>query len=182
MSPLHSHEQYGKLIGRIVETYSLAKRILLHSGGSTTFKREAKKRGLEPDECYWIQNEPAMRGRKDFDINRDPPPDLAIEVDITRSSLDRMRIYAVLGVPEVWRFNGETLGVHLRRGASGYTESEASVALPDLTPADVMRFLNLSDSMDETNLFLAILDWAREQGEAKPARPRPPKPRRPPKK
>src|SRR4051812_27598495 len=63
MSPLLPHEQYGKLIGRMVEAFTLERRIPLHSGRSTTFRKEVKKRGLEPDECYWIQNEPRMRSR-----------------------------------------------------------------------------------------------------------------------
>src|SRR5262245_709157 len=103
MCPLHSHEQYGGLIGQMVVAHTEEMDIPRHSGGSTTVKREAQLRGLEPDECYWIQNERLMRGKKHFDIHTDPPPDLAIEVDITSSSLDRMSIYATLGVAEVWR-------------------------------------------------------------------------------
>src|SRR5260370_39130270 len=113
MSPLLSHEQYGSLLAQMVEAFTLELRIPRHTGGSTTFKQEAKERGLEPDECYWIQNEPRMRSRKEFDPDTDPPPDLAIEVDITSSSLDRMSIYADLGVPQVWRFDGDTLTMNL---------------------------------------------------------------------
>src|SRR5262245_54289430 len=87
MTLSHGHENYATLIGRLIEALTEELNIPIHSGGSTTFKREAKKRGLEPDECYWIQNERVMRGRKDFEIDTDPPPDLAVEIDIMSSSL-----------------------------------------------------------------------------------------------
>ena len=178
MSPLLSHEQYGKLLARMVEVFTLEHKIACHSGGSTTFRQTAKQRGLEPDECYWIQNEPRMRSRKDFDPDKDPPPDLAIEVDITSSSLDRMSIYADLGVPEVWRFDGETLTFSLLQGGR-YEPGERSQALPALTSAVLTRFLQLSDQMGETEVVLAFLDWVREEGKPET---RPEKPRRPRKK
>src|SRR4051794_18032759 len=71
MSPLLSHEQYGSLIGRMVETFTLERRIPLHAGGGTTFRREEMQRGLEPDRCYWIQNAPQMRSRKEYDPEQD---------------------------------------------------------------------------------------------------------------
>jgi Uma2 family endonuclease len=168
MCPQLYHERSRALIVQMVEAFTLERRIPRHTGGSTTFKREAKKRGLEPDGCYWIQNEPRMRSREDFDPEQDPPPDLAIEVDITSSSLDRMSIYADLGVPEIWRFDGTRLSIHLLREGGNYEESERSLALPELTPDVVMRFLAMSAEMGETELLLAFLDWVRLQ--AKPPR------------
>jgi Uma2 family endonuclease len=123
MSPSLSHEQYGKLIGRIVEDFAIERKVPFHSGRMTTLKREDMRRGLEPDDCFWIQNEPHMRCRKEFDPESDPPPDLAIEVDITSSSLNRMSIYATLGVPEVWRFDGAQLSIHLLREGGRYGSS-----------------------------------------------------------
>src|SRR4051794_39280547 len=122
MTVSHGHENYGRLLGRFVEALTEELNIPVHSGGSTTFKREAKKRGLEPDECYWIENELAMRGKKEFDIDSDPPPDLAIEVEISRSALNRMAIYATLGVLEVWRFDTEELTIWHLRGDGRYTQ------------------------------------------------------------
>src|SRR5205807_6103105 len=139
-------------IARMIETFTMERGIPLHSGKSTTFRREAKRRGLEPEECYWIQNAALMQSRKDFDLERDPPPDLAVEVDITSSSLDRMGIYASLGVPEVWRFDGEMLTVHLLQAEETYAPSERSRALPELPPDEVRRFLRLIDEQDETSL------------------------------
>src|SRR5262245_35011499 len=117
MSPLHAHQNYGSLICQMIWAYTLERRIDRHSGRSTTLRRESEQRGLEAEDCFRIQNEHRMRGRKDFDAERDPPPDLAVEIDITSSSLPRMSIYATLGVPEVWRFDGTTLTINLlRRG------------------------------------------------------------------
>jgi Uma2 family endonuclease len=92
MMPLHPHESYGHLLGRLIEMFAFEMNIPLHGGRSTTLKRELAQRGLEPDESYWIQNEPRMRGKKDLDLETDPPPDLAVEIDITSSSLPRMSI------------------------------------------------------------------------------------------
>jgi Uma2 family endonuclease len=167
MSPLHSHEQYGHLLGRMIDAYTEELLIPIHGGQSTTFRDEEEQHGLEPDKCYWIQNESSMRGRKEFDISTDPPPDLAVEVDITSSSLDRMSIYAALGVPEVWRFDGETLTMQLLQTDETFTLSDRSLALPGLTAEDVMRFLRLSDEKDETSLIRSFRAWVRKQARPK---------------
>jgi Uma2 family endonuclease len=163
MTVSHGHESYGKLIGRLIETLTVELDIPIHSGGSTTFKREAKKRGLEPDECYWIQNERSMRGKKEFEIETDPPPDLAIEVELSRSALDRMGIYAALGVPEVWRFDTVALTVWHLRGDGRYAQAEQSRAFPFLPLAEVIRFLRASDTEDETTLVRSYRQWVREE-------------------
>jgi Uma2 family endonuclease len=179
MSPLHSHEQYGSILGRFVESFTEELNIPLHSGGSTTFRQKFKRRGLEPDRCYWIKNEAQMRGRKEFDFKVDPPPDLAIEVDITSSSLDRMSIYASLGMPEIWRFDGERFSIHLLQPDGSYSESIQSAALPALPLAEVMRFLEMSDEVDETTLIRAFRDWIRRTLHAPPRRRTSKRPRRP---
>jgi Uma2 family endonuclease len=103
-----------------------------------------------------------MRGRKEFDIDTDPPPDLAIDVEITSSSLDRPSIYATLGVGEVWRFDGDSLRVYQRRGET-HEPCERSPALPMLPPEEVLRFLRESDTRDETSLMRSFSLWVREQ-------------------
>jgi Uma2 family endonuclease len=163
MTLSHGHESYTALLGRFIDTLTEELNIPLHSGRSTTFERDVKKRGLEPDECYWIQNEPLMRGKKEFDIDSDPPPDLAVEVDITSSSLDRLAIYAVLGVPEVWRFDGESLRVYRMKANGKYEPCDRSPTFPYLELADVVRFLRDSDTQDETSLVRAFRAWVRER-------------------
>ncbi len=181
MSPLLRHERIGALIAQLIEAFTEERNIPRLTGGSTTFKKQAEQRGLEPDKCYWIQNERRMRGREDFDIATDPPPDLAIEVDITSSSLDRMSIYATLGVREVWRHDGEALAINLLQADKSYAVSDRSAALPDLLPAEVMRFLELSTRQDEVTWIRGFRAWLRQEL-SKPPSPREKKPRRPPKK
>ncbi|MEO8892528.1 MAG: Uma2 family endonuclease, partial [Coleofasciculaceae cyanobacterium] len=67
------------------------------------------KAGKEPDSCYYIQNEAQVRGKIELDFTVDPPPDLALEIDITSSSINQLEIYADLGIPEVWRYDGRTI-------------------------------------------------------------------------
>ena len=154
------HEAYGNLIGRLIETFTLELDIEIYPGGSTTFHKKARQRGLEPDESYWIQNAAQMRGKREYDIQNDPPPDLAIEIDISRSSLDRLSIYASLGVPEVWRFDGETLTVHvLKEGV--YSVSGQSLALPLLPPSELMRILAESNEENHHELVRSFLAWIR---------------------
>ena len=156
------HECCSHLLGRLINVLTEELNLPIHSGGSTTFREEAKQRGLEPDECYWVQNEPRMRGRKEFDIDADPPPDLAIEVDITRSSLNRLAIYATLGVGEVWRFDGTSLRVYCLQAGEDYALSENSPTFPRLPIAEVLRFLRGIDQMNETGLVRAFRAWVRK--------------------
>ncbi|HEY2253418.1 MAG TPA: hypothetical protein VGH74_20230, partial [Planctomycetaceae bacterium] len=88
MSPLPIHEFINRMFDRLLSVLAYEIRIPIRNGGSMTFKREDLERGLEPDSCYWIQSEPAIRGKLELDFTVDPPPDLAIEVEISRSALD----------------------------------------------------------------------------------------------
>jgi hypothetical protein len=118
---------------------------------------------LEPDGCYWIANAPAVRGKRRINLSVDPPPDLAIEVDVTNSSLNRMSIYASLGVPEVWRLDGQTLTFHHLGAGRSYAVATHSRAFPFVTPADLMSFLALFAAQDETSAVLQFRTWVRQQ-------------------
>jgi Uma2 family endonuclease len=158
----HEHESSKKVLGRLIDMLTFVLHIRIHSGGSTTLSREALEKAIEPDECYWIQNEPLMRSRSDYDIETDPPPDLGVEVEITASSINRMDIYAALRVPEVWRVKRGSLSVH-HLGANGqYKEKNRSRAFPFLPLDEVRRFLNESQTTDETTLLHAFHDWVRD--------------------
>jgi Uma2 family endonuclease len=106
MSPSPLHESYSYLMCRLLDTLTLELRIQIRGGRSTTFRRPDLKRGLEPDNCYWIQSEPAVRGKPVIDLATDPPPDLAIEIDITHSSIDRRTARSLwlmtCGLAESW--------------------------------------------------------------------------------
>ena len=161
MSPSHSHEWYGGLIGRMLEALGFEFGIPISGGGSTTFRRRDVERGLEPDECYWIQNEPSVRGKRELDLRVDPPPDLAIEIEVSRSALDRLAIYARLRVPEVWRFDGERMHIHLLQDDGGYAESDKSRCLPRLPVHHLADFLHVDDDVDDTTRVRRFVEQVR---------------------
>jgi Uma2 family endonuclease len=167
MSPLRKHEKPGAFLKQMIELFTLGMKIPRETGGSMTFRKEAAQRGLEPDGCYWIQNVEAVRGTEEFDGQVDPPPDLVIEIDITSSSLDRMSIYAALGVPEVWRFDGVELTVNLLQHGQ-YIPSEQSLALPGLPLGVVRRFLDRRTE-DEVTLLSSFQAWVRKQARGRGA-------------
>jgi Uma2 family endonuclease len=162
MMPLPPHERYKRLLGRFVEVTTEEIGIEIRSLGSTTWTREDLRKGLEPDECYYIQNELAVRGKDIIDLTIDPPPDLAIEVDNTSSSMNRMGIYAALKVPEIWRFDLKILTICCLVNEE-YQPREASLALPIFNAAVLMQFLELSLTMGETSLIRHVRQWVREQ-------------------
>lgn len=164
MSPSREHEMLKSAIGRLVEAFAQEMGIDMAVTGSTTIQRELKKRGLEPDESYYIQNEAVFRGRidEDFDLERDPPPDLAIEVEITKSALDKLGIYAALGVAEVWFFDGETLKVHSLDAGGHYAECADSRVLPKLPMPELKRFLKDWKQKSLTRLANEFRAWVRE--------------------
>ncbi len=162
MTPLAPHEGSKKLIGRFVEAATEELNVEIRSLGSLTCKREDLARGLEPDQCYYIQNERVVRELDQIDLSQDPPPDLAIEIDITSSSINRLDIYVALGVPEVWRYNGSRLTI-LRLEGGEYKECDRSPTLPQLPSSEVVRFLELSKTMGETSLIRLFREWVRSQ-------------------
>jgi Uma2 family endonuclease len=162
MSPQLLHENTSAILCVLVWTLALERRIDLRTGGSTTLTNKGALCGLEPDGSFWIQHEQVMRHRDDFDPDKDPQPDLAIEVEYVPSALDRMSIYARLGVPEVWRFDGKTLTINqLQRGV--YRRRARSLALPLLTTAVLTRFLGMRGKTNDTSLTAAFVDWVRKQ-------------------
>jgi Uma2 family endonuclease len=163
MTLTHEHENYSYILGRLVDALTEELNWPVKGGRSTTFRQRRKQRGLEPDNCWWIASESAVRGKDRIDLRIDPPPDLAIEVDITHSSLDRLAIYAALRVPEVWQHQGKTLVFYLLGQDYNYAASPTSRAFPGLAAADVMRFLALRGQMDDNALVRQFRVWARQQ-------------------
>jgi Uma2 family endonuclease len=162
MSPSLRHDRPTDFLGALIGVLADELDLPLMRGGSTTLRRRRKQRGLEPDRCYWIANEPAMRAVRDLDLRIHPPPDLAIETDVTNSSLNRMGIYATLGIPEVWRFDEPNLTFHVLNPAGGYNLVTHSRSLPPVTPADLLRFLALLGRQDETAILREFRAWVRQ--------------------
>lgn len=163
MSTSLEHERAKHLLALLLSVLTQEMDIDILGGGSMTCRRQDLNRGFEPDECYWIEHEAQMRGRIDIDLTRDPSPDLMLEVEISRSFVDRLALAARLGVPEVWRWDGETFRIMLLGSDGQYSESEHSRALPFLPIADLVRFLHPDASQSETKLLRAFRTWAREQ-------------------
>jgi Uma2 family endonuclease len=163
MSPLPEHESDADFLGCLARALTEELGLPIKGGGSTTFRRRKKQRGLEPDRCYWIANEPKMRGKRRINLRVDPPPDLAIEVDITNSSLDRMSIYATLGVPEVWRLEGQTLSFHALGTNRKYSVVSQSLSFPMVTPVDLIPFIALRTGQDENSVIRQFRAWVRQQ-------------------
>jgi Uma2 family endonuclease len=126
-----------------------------------TMKRKKKLRGLEPDECFWIQNEALVRQLTSYDLRRDPPPDLVIEVDISRSAVNRMGIYAAFNVPEVWRFRNERLELHVLGEDGKFAVQPTSHAFPGIPADELNRFLALRGQADHNSIVRQFRDWVR---------------------
>ena len=146
MSPSQDHEAYAELIGRIILTVTEELRIPCCSLRSTTWRKKVVDGGLEADNCFYLASLAQVGGKKDIDLNIDPPPDLAIEIEISRSALNRLRVYAGLGVPEVWRFDGERLVVHVLQSDGVYLTATEGLGIPVLTPAAVVRWVREGES------------------------------------
>lgn len=158
MAPMRFHEREKKLLGSMVERMAVARKMVIEPCGSMTIRREDLQHGIEPDECFYIANAFRMIENREPDFRVDPPPDLAIEVDITSSSIDRVSLYRSIGVPELWRFDGQAIQfLQLRPG--GYEPCDASLSFPFLTAAGVNRFLPLVGAVHYLEILEQFETW-----------------------
>lgn len=153
------HERWKKILARLLEALCMGLQVPLVGAGNMTVRREDLERGFEPDECYYIRNAARVLPARPLDFRHDPPPDLAIEIEISRSVLDRIDLYATIGIPEIWRFDGERLTI-LVRTATGYTPSPVSTVLPAVAAADLTSHLARAGTVDDTTLCLELFHWA----------------------
>lgn len=162
MSPGIGHEHAKKALARMLEAFTEELNIRIRSLGETTWKDPGQKYGLEADECYYIENESRVRDLDEIDPKRDPPPDVAIEVERSRSVIRKLPLYAELGIPEVWRFDGRAVHILLLSAEAKYTESARSRNLPALPIAELNRFLKERATLDETTWIRSFRAWVRE--------------------
>jgi Uma2 family endonuclease len=159
--PLGHHESFKRWLGRIVEITTIEIECEMRSLSSYTWRRPDLFKGVEADECYYIQNEAIIRGKMEFDLTIDPPPDLAIEVDVTSLSLPRLPIYGALGVPEVWRvYEGNVQILALQDGDYGMVDR--SLSLPLMTTTILQGFLDQAPLMGETSWAKMVQQWVRD--------------------
>lgn len=146
MSPSAEHEEAKDTITLLINVWAEENEIDIRSFGSTTFRREDLSRGFEPDACFYIKSVDLIKGKLDLSLDVDPPPDLVIEIDITSSSLNKLSIFARIGVPEVWRFDGRQLTIFRLEGQT-YTKQHVSTDLPGLTADAISNLLQESKGM-----------------------------------
>jgi Uma2 family endonuclease len=163
MTISRTHGNYSRLLGRLIFVLAEEFGLPIRSLGDMTCDREDLDRGVEPDECFYLVNEPRIREKEEIDLTTDPPPDLVVEIDISRSSRNRLGIYAAMGVPEVWQFDGEVLRVQQREAGEHYTVSNRSRYFPSLPVAELAGFLHRRTQMDEVSLVRAFRTWVRGQ-------------------
>ena len=160
--PSDLHEFISRILEAMVRALTEELHMRLRGYGSTTLNREDIQRGIEPDSCFYIQNVDRILGRK-LNFETDPPPDLAIEVDITSSSRRRFGIYLQLKILEVWRYT-EQRGVIIYQLQNGeYVECEFSPTFPMVSGAVLMQFLQMAQTEDDNGIIRALRQWIREQ-------------------
>ncbi|MEQ9625622.1 Uma2 family endonuclease [Coleofasciculus chthonoplastes] len=141
--PLEDHEVPKGMLESFIEAIADELEIEVKKVGALSLKREDLTRFIEPDTCFYIQNESRVRGRR-INLEIDPPPDLAIESDYTSSSVDKQSIYAALGVPELWRYTRQTLQVYqLVEGE--YEPRQQSMTFPFLPVTEIPGFIEQSN-------------------------------------
>ena len=158
MTPLFEHENPKINFDRFIFILAEELNIEIKSAGSTTLKRKIVRKGIEPDNCYYIQNELAVRGRETLDLTNSPAPDLAIEIDITSTSVDKFDIYSALGVGELWRYDGNNLKFY-QLVEKNYAECEFSIAFSLVSVKDISGFIEQSKTMGEIALLKSFRNW-----------------------
>ena len=161
MAPLPEHEVAKVIIGDLAKVLLEELDLEFWSLGSTTFEKESMDAGVEPDDCFYIQNEARVRGKDRINLETDPPPDLAIEIDITsRTSFNN---YQALRVPELWRWNGSKLEINVLFNGK-YLESNTSSIFPNLPIQQVIpEYLMLSKNNGRNTTMKGFRAWIRQK-------------------
>lgn len=163
VTPSFEHERSRDVVSGVAEEILNARGHDYLRSGSTTFRHEGLGRGFEPDASFYVANAVRVRELRHIDLGSAPPPDLVIEIDTTRSSLDKLQIYAALRVPEVWRHRGDRVHVD-RLAGSAYEEVEESLVIPGLTSGRLTAFAREGLWEPRQAWRRRIQDWAAETG------------------
>jgi len=162
VSPSSLHDRISRIIALLVELLAAELGLDVENAGSTTFKREDLGRGFEPDECFYFGNAAQVREKNDIDLDSgNPPPDLVVEVDITHPSLEKLPIYARLGISEVWRYDGERLAILLLKDDGTYEEAAQSAVLPSVSSEALTSLVRGGLSLRRPDWVYKVREWAR---------------------
>lgn len=157
---LEGHENSGRMIELFIRILVVEMGLKVKTMGATTLNRPDLLKGVEPDNAYYIQNQPKVAG-KIVDLKQDPAPDLVIEVDITHTDIDKPALYARLGVSEFWRYNGRILQIFQLQETT-YTEVETSLTFPIITKFALYQFLEQCQ-VDEVEAEKLFRIWVQQE-------------------
>jgi len=161
VAPLPKHEQTKVVVSNLLVVLLDELDMDWEPLGSTTFRRKEIAAGIEPDDCFYIKNHALMIGKERIDLNVDPPPDLAIEIDVT--SKTQLSAYEALGVPEIWRYENHKLQISLLQNGE-YVESQTSLTFPDFPVAEgISQFLDFSRTAGTRPALKAFRQWIKDQ-------------------
>jgi Uma2 family endonuclease len=175
MVPSLGHDFSDRILATLVQILAEECGVPIRPGGSVTMKSKKKLKGIEGDDVFWLANANKLAGVTDLDLKIHPPPDLAVEVDVTHSSMDRLKIYARLGVPEVWRLDGDELNFYVLTGKK-YQVATRSRAFPIVAGTDLVPVIGQARAAgDQTPVYRGFRVWLRQRlASAAPPAPPPP--------
>jgi Uma2 family endonuclease len=162
MAKSSMHEIFKSVIGLLLSLYCHATRRGFVNGGETTLDREELDRGIEPDQCFWIAHADHVEGKLMIDFDVDPVPDLFIEVEVSRTIIDRLRVLAALGIPEVWRFDGTTIHVGVLQDDATYDWCTSSPTFPELSMSGLVEFIGKHKALNHMKIMDAFYLWLAE--------------------
>lgn len=157
------HEAPKEMLGAMVVVLADELDKPLNLGGELTLMRKGVRRGIEPDQCYWIASAHLLRNRLDIDLEKDPSPDLFIEVEVSRTIINRLKVLAALRVPEVWRFDRKKVQVGVLRPDGKYKWGDESPSFPGIPIGELARFLLMAKTTDHMTILRKFRKWVREQ-------------------
>ena len=160
MVPLPEHEKDKEIFGELVRILLDKLEINFEPFGSTTLKNERMRQAVEPDTSFYIQNQAAVIGKSLIDLNIDPPPDLAIEIDIT--SRTRFENYEILGVPELWRYQQQGLEIFLLQEGK-YIKSQSSPNFPNIPIIELVNeYVRQCLTIGRSQAMRNFRNWVKE--------------------
>ncbi|MDZ8185872.1 MAG: Uma2 family endonuclease [Nostoc sp. ChiSLP02] len=162
MNPLMPHENSNRLIEGFVLVLCEEFGLEVKSAGSLTMTRDDLEQAAEPDSSFYIQNEFLVRNKENIDLNIDPPPDLLLEVEYSKSKINKLILYAAMGVPEFWRYNGTVLRIYTLNNGQ-YSQSETSPTFAPVLVTEIPRFIQESKKIGQIAATRAFRSWVRQQ-------------------
>jgi len=162
MSPSSRHEILKETISLLFQLLATEVEIDFVAAGSTTFRREDLHTGFEPDACFYVRYVSAIRAKEDIDLSVDPPPDLVVEIQVTNAVLDKLSLFATVGVPEVWLHVDESVEI-LRLLSNSYAKTSESSTLPGVTDGILTQFVKSRREMTNSAWINSVRDWARNR-------------------